>query len=200
MTVSLVVLAAGFSTRFGAEDKLLATIHSNPVLTETLRVFSGLNVHQRILVINAGGENHAAIGRQNEFDIAVNDDAASGMGTSIAAGVQHLQAADGVMIALGDMPFLSPDTATLLLQVFNDSDRTKIIAPGFSGRRGHPVIFPALCFDALSTLTGDNGARSVISSNPDLLRQVDVNDAGVLGDIDTPADLKAAEGKRSDAP
>jgi molybdenum cofactor cytidylyltransferase len=122
----------------------------------------------------------------------MNKDAASGMGTSIVAGVKNLRAEEGVMIALGDMPFLKPDTIDVLLQAFNNSDRDRIIAPRFSGQRGHPVIFPAFCFTALAALEGDDGARGVISANEISLCQIDVDDPGVLRDVDTPADLKTA--------
>jgi molybdenum cofactor cytidylyltransferase len=66
-----------------------------------------------------------------------------------------------------------------------------VAAPFHDGRRGHPVGFGAACFDALATLDGDAGARDVVAAHGDALVRLEVDDPGVLRDVDTAADLGA---------
>jgi len=60
----------------------------------------------------------------------------------------------------------------------------------YRGRRGHPVGFSAELYSELVTLSGDEGARRIVARYPAHGQEVD--DRGVLVDIDTPAELEAA--------
>ncbi len=192
--LSLIVLGAGFSRRFGDDDKLVAPFRGSTVLQETLNAYSALQFDARILIVNESDGPVSDIGRKSGFNISLNADADSGVGTSIAAGVRDAPQSHGVMIALGDMPFLASDTVAALIDAFDASDRTKITAPAMSGRRGHPVIFPAVCCDALTALRGDEGARAVISAHAALLQLISVKDPGIFEDIDTPENLPCESG------
>jgi len=60
----------------------------------------------------------------------------------------------------------------------------------FRGQRGHPVGFARKYGSLLSALTGDEGARALIAARQWALQRVDVDDPGVLRDIDHPDDLR----------
>lgn len=110
-------------------------------------------------------------------------DAACGMGHSLACGVRACAGAAGWVIALGDMPAVSPATiAAVRDAIVRGHDAA---APRHLGRRGHPVGFGRTCRAALLELTGDEGARTVLAAHPPLM--IDVADPGCLLDIDTPA-------------
>lgn len=193
-SLCLVVLAAGRSQRFGAEDKLLADCPSRdgkrrPLLEVSLATYSQTDFQQRILIVGPHNETAAAIGRGRGFEIVVNDAAHAGMGRSLAVGVAACPPCDGVMIALGDMPFLRPATIEALARAFAQAPEDAVVAPIFEGKRGHPVVFPAIHLDALRKLDGDAGARSIIAENGATLHLAPVDDAGVLQDIDTRDDI-----------
>ena len=95
----------------------------------------------------------------------------------------------GWLIALADMPWLAPDTIRALVSMLNDG--ATLAAPGYDGRRGHPVGFGRAFQDELINLTGDTGARELLRSNASQLQLLPCDDAGVLMDVDTPADLSA---------
>jgi molybdenum cofactor cytidylyltransferase len=109
------------------------------------------------------------------------------MGTSFAAGVRAAADAHGWVVALADMPFLRPETIRVVAQAL--SDGAAIAAPAYRGERGHPVGFARRFFDELASLRGDEGARELLKRYPNLLTLYDVDDPGVLRDIDKPSDL-----------
>lgn len=114
-------------------------------------------------------------------------DADAGMGRSLAAGVRAAPQAGGWLVALADMPYLQ--AATLSRIAAQPLEPAGIVAPSYRGRRGHPVRFGAAYGEALRALQGDVGARDVLLRHADALRLLEVDDPGVLRDVDTPADL-----------
>jgi len=192
-SLRLVVLAAGRSRRFGKADKLLADYGGRPVLAESLRRFAGFAFQRRVLVVGPRADAAAVIGRRFGFDIAVNPAPDAGLGRSIATGVGAAAPgdADGVMIALGDMPRIARTTVAALAHAFAHRADGAIVAPVHDGRRGHPVIFPSRFTPALLALDGDAGARGLLSGDAAAIAQIPVDDPGVVQDIDAPGDLDA---------
>jgi molybdenum cofactor cytidylyltransferase len=107
------------------------------------------------------------------------------MGASIAAGVSARSNATGWLVLPGDMPLLQSAT---LQQVAAALREHPVAYAQFHGRRGHPVGFSAELYSELIHLQGDEGARRLVSRYP--AQAVDVDDSGVLVDVDTVADLK----------
>lgn len=88
-------------------------------------------------------------------------------------------------MALADMPRIASAT---IEAVARELDAGKpLVAPCYRGQRGHPVGFGLVHREALLALDGDTGARALLNS-PALTR-IDVDDPGILRDVDTPADL-----------
>ena len=67
--------------------------------------------------------------------------------------------------------------------------RKPIVIASYQGRRGHPVLFDRALFSELMEAPEDQGARVVVNANPARVSYIDVEDAGTLLDLDTPADL-----------
>jgi molybdenum cofactor cytidylyltransferase len=110
-----------------------------------------------------------------------------GMGASLAAGVAAAPDADGWLVALADMPWIAPATHARVAAGLRDG--ASIVAPHCNGRRGHPVGFAAALCGELLALGGDEGARRVLEAHRDALTPIEVDDAGVLRDVDQPGDL-----------
>jgi molybdenum cofactor cytidylyltransferase len=67
-----------------------------------------------------------------------------------------------------------------------------VAAPFHRGERGHPVGFAAACQADLAALTGDEGAKAIVAAHRDRIARIDVDDPGILRDIDTREDLVRA--------
>jgi molybdenum cofactor cytidylyltransferase len=109
------------------------------------------------------------------------------MGASLACAVRAAGAADGYLVALGDMPFVRPSSIAAVCGALEKG--ALAAAPYWRARRGHPVGFAGRLHDELAALSGDEGARRVLEAHAGELVKVPVGDPGVVRDIDRPADL-----------
>lgn len=180
------VLAAGRAQRFGS-DKRLARLPSGHTLLATAlaRAFDHFaDVH----VVLRSGDDAQHLGIDPRAHIVRAEQAALGMGTSLAAGVTALlqTQAQAVAVLLADMPWIAPGSLQTLCR---QASAAHIVLPQYQGQRGHPVIFGRAFWPALAQLQGDQGGRQVILDNPHACITVAVDDAGVVLDVDVPQAL-----------
>jgi molybdenum cofactor cytidylyltransferase len=187
-----ILLAAGFARRFGSQ-KLLASLPDGRCVIEAAaqNLFDALG-RENVIAVVGGEEALISVLDKCGCEIVVNGEAENGMGSSIATGIRASQNAAGWLIALGDMPHVSPDTIALVAEALKRG--SGIVIPTFKGARGHPVAFAMEFREALVALRGDQGARNVVAAmeaaDPRRITLLPVVDAGVLADIDTPEDLR----------
>jgi molybdenum cofactor cytidylyltransferase len=169
----VIVLASGRGERFvasgGQGSKLQALLAGKPVLEWTLDAVkaSGLRWH-------------------------VEKAPHAGMGDSIAAAVRATSDAAGWLILPGDLPLVLPQTLRSVADALVHFD---VVVPHYRGERGHPVGFGETCETALRGLSGPNGAQSIVRAEAavDAVHDMEIDDVGIVTDIDTVADLRAAE-------
>lgn len=169
----VLVLASGRGERFAASggggSKLQALLGGVPVLQRTLAAVqaSGLPWH---------------------LEAAPHP----GMGDSIAAAVRATREAAGWLVLPGDLPLVQPDT---LQAVAAALAAHAVVVPRYRGQRGHPVGFSAGCGDSLAALSGEHGAAAIVRAQAAAGRvfPLDLDDVGIVTDIDTTADLARAE-------
>ncbi len=193
---TIVVVAAGSSRRFGAgQHKLDQGLGGSTVLAQTVR--HAVQTQLPVLVVTTAARVPWVVGLLAQRDIWVlsEQQAAAGMGQSIAAGVMERSGAPGWLILPGDMPLVQPAS---ILAVASALEVHPVAYAQYRGQRGHPVGFSAELYSELVGLQGDQGARRIIARFP--AYGVDVEDAGVLVDIDTPSDLQAARALQADRP
>ena len=183
-----ILLAAGRGRRFdplGARNKLLQRLPGGePVVAASARHL--LSVFPRVVAVVAPQDGGVAdLLRGLGCEVTICDDADAGMGRSLAHAVKHAGAGEGWLVALGDMPFVAPATLHVLRVALEQG--AGIAAPVFEGRRGNPVGFGAPQRAALLSLQGDQGARALLQTQAVTL--IEVDDPGILRDIDLPADL-----------
>ena len=186
---AVIVLAAGRGSRFlGPDHKLAQSLGSLSVLGTTLRQA----IASQLPLIVVTTEPLADVARRSVAardvvlvpEVGSGGQAGLGMGYSIAAGVLARPDAGGWLILPGDMPRIQPDT---LQRVARELASHAVAFAQYKGRRGHPVGFSGELYSELVALTGDEGARRVIARYPAFA--VNVDDPGVLVDVDTLADL-----------
>jgi molybdenum cofactor cytidylyltransferase len=183
------LLAAGRGSRFdptGQHNKLLAPLPDGTPVARAAAHRLLMSVPRVVAVVRPGAEALAHVLNDAGCDVVFSIDAERGMGASLAAGVHASADSEGWIVALADMPWVAPETIEAVARRLDQG--ASIVVPVYRGRRGHPVGFGALHGPALAALGGDVGARALLAS-PDLTT-IEVDDAGVLADIDTPGDLQ----------
>jgi molybdenum cofactor cytidylyltransferase len=188
---TVIVLAAGRGSRFVSPDhKLLQPFGKSTVLGTALdrAIESGLQLRVvTTAVVTAEARRHVA-----QRDIVELPEATGqagemlGMGYSIASGVAASADAGGWLVLPGDMPTVQ---ASSLLAVAAKLPQHIVVYAQHRGRRGHPVGFSPELYSELVQLSGDEGARRLVARYPS--HGVELDDPGVLADVDTNADLAA---------
>ena len=183
-----ILLAAGKGARFdpsGARNKLLQPLSGG----EPVAVASARNLLAALPRVFAVIRPQSADLAQalDAIGCATTEcaEAGHGMAASLVHGLRSAHDADGWIIALADMPHVSPDTIAALADAI--AKGADIAAPSYRGVRGTPVAFSRLHLPQLLTLQGDRGARELLKAHP--VADVVVDDPGIVRDIDTPADL-----------
>ena len=193
---AVIVVGAGRGSRFDdTGHKLLQSLGTSTVFGTTLR--HAIASHLHVVVVTT--EPLADIARRSVAtrDVVVlpevgassapNGGTASpalGMGYSIAAGVAICPDSAGWLVLPADMPLVLPTT---LRAVAGGLAEHAVVYAQYRGRRGHPVGFSSELYSELVALSGDEGARRLVPRYPAFA--VDVDDPGVLIDVDTRADL-----------
>lgn len=192
-TIGGVVLAAGDSTRFASGNKLLAAVNGEPIVRRAVRTLLESAVDFLVVVVGFEAERVAEALAGFDVILVENPAHARGQATSVAAGIEAVRdrGADAAVIALGDMPALSPETINALIDAYR-AGRGVALAAACDGQRGNPVLFDARFFEALGAESGDTGGRDLLFRTEDAAL-VETGDRGVLVDIDTSEDLDRLE-------
>jgi molybdenum cofactor cytidylyltransferase len=179
-----IYLAAGEGRRFGGR-KLEVMLGDTMLGLHAAHALAACGLAKLIAVCNADNTGLNAELAALGFDLMLNTSPADGQASSLALGIGQIASgvARGALVALADMPFVTEDHLQKLANSFDD-DRPVCSSDGIA--RMPPAIFPQSMWPALQRLSGDQGAR-------DLLSDAVVVEAGaaMLADIDRPEDLLA---------
>lgn len=186
-----IVPAAGSSTRMG-RPKLLLPFRDTTVVGALLAALRDAGV-ERVVVVTASGDSALeALAREAGADVAVNEHPERGMLSSILAGLEQLggavtiaAAGEPLLITPADLPAIRPATIRALLGVLEPSG-AQLAVPTYRGKRGHPLVIDAALVPAIATVDPSRGLRDLLEHHQ--VAELDVDDRGVIADVDTPAD------------
>jgi molybdenum cofactor cytidylyltransferase len=179
--VALVLLAAGRSMRFGPADKLAWPVRGDALGLHAARRLAAVPFGAHIAV-TGGGVDYTALG----YEHVPNDAPEMGQSRSIALGVARARGFAAVMIALADMPLV--EEAHVMALLARVSGPSSMVA-SMGEHPCPPAVFGRDWFDALSTLEGDRGARTLLSG-----AVLVAASPASLTDIDTLKDLAESFG------
>jgi molybdenum cofactor cytidylyltransferase len=186
--IAAIVLAAGRSSRMGARNKLLEPIAGKSMIA--LVAETALRSGAAPVIVVTGFEAPRIEAEMTGLDVVVAHNAAfdEGLSSSLKTGLSALPPdCDGALILLGDMPAVDSSVIGALTGAF--SGRDAICVPVHQGRRGNPVLWGRSYFVEMIQLTGDFGAKSMMTTHADRVTEVEVGSESIFADIDTPADL-----------
>lgn len=166
-------------------SKQLLPLGPKPVIRHCLDSIIESGIRDIVVVLGAGSAEVAAACRGLPVRTAVNGDPQSDMAASVRLGLATIDPASrGVLICLSDHPLVSPDTIAACITL-QRAQPDSIIIPSYQGRRGHPTLFPR---PVIEDIFFSATLRDVIAANAGLVRTTEVDDEGVILDLDTPED------------
>lgn len=171
------------------EPKQLLSISGRPLIVRAIEAALASAAWPVVVVLGANTEKVRPLLAKHPVIIAENPAWMEGMASSIRTGISALRQfsrlIDGGLLALCDQPAFTSDMISQLVQAQVSSGRS-IVAARYNGRNGAPALFLREHFRALTTLTGEEGARTLLNGTPDLVASVDLPD--LAADVDTPDD------------
>lgn len=199
--VGALLLAAGQSRRMGRVNKMLAEVRGEPMIVHAARALIASKADPVVVVLGHEPDRVRSALEGMNVSFVHNTDFAEGLSTSLRNGLNALPSkANAVVVALGDMPAVTPEDVDALIDAFDPDSGVTICVPTHDGKRGNPVLWARRYFAEMAAVSGDVGARHLIGANADQLVEVPRAGPGVLIDLDTPEALAAHMAESSDDP
>jgi molybdenum cofactor cytidylyltransferase len=190
--VAALVLAAGQSRRMGRDNKLLAAVDGQALVSHMVDAALASRADPVIVVTGHQADQVRAALGDRPVQLVHNPASADGLSTSLKAGLAALpEEVEGVLVALGDMPRIRAAQIDRLIAAFNPHEGRAIVVPTVRGKRGNPVLFATRFLPEMSQIGGDVGARHLIGEHDELVVEIEMEDDAALVDIDTPEALSA---------
>jgi len=187
-----IVLAAGASSRMGQPKALLPIQPGRTFLGRVLATLSEAGIAPLVVVSRTAVDIGDVWDEARSADVVqtINPDPARGQLSSLVCGLAALAAPPpAVLMTLVDVPLPRVDTVRLLVDAWRRT-QAPLVRPVFDGRHGHPAIFGAALLNGLRAADLSAGAQPIVRAFADRAIDVDVDDPGVLVDIDTPEDYR----------
>lgn len=185
LKIGCIVMAAGRSSRFGA-NKLLLKYEGKSLASRALEVVPADKLSQVVVV--TGYTEVQELAELKGFKVVRNSLPEKGISLTIRLGLENLQKADAAMFMVCDQPLLNRASVSAALDYYREH-QDKIVSLAYNGVRGNPCIFPSWLFPELSALEGDTGGGAVISKHKESLLLFEAADASELRDVDHTSDL-----------
>lgn len=196
--LTILLLAAGSSSRMRGADKLLQEVDKAPLLrTLAIRALT-TGAHVQVAL---PPDSPARLNALAGLDVTITPiaDAHMGMGHSLSGAIAALPAnTEAVMVLPADMPELMTEDFQTLINGHVDMPKRILRGASETLTPGHPVLFPKPFLQELTTLTGDTGARAILAANRSATKLVPLPGNRALLDLDTPEqweDWRNYEGK-----
>ena len=180
--VGAIVLAAGFSNRFGSLKLSAELNNGSTVFEQTLqRIRASVPEYKVITRPEIAHQLNSVETKLNIFH-----DAEKGMGSTIAFSIGLIDDWDACLICLADMPFIQEDTYRRLATELTSEN---IVSPFYEQQAGNPMGFGRKFFPELTQLSGDSGGKPIVQAHKASVVRVRIEEPTILYDIDTPQDL-----------
>ena len=189
MSVAAIVLAAGQSSRMGAQNKLLLRDGGDSLVRHAVKMAVLSQLTPVIVVLGHEAEAVRADLAGLDVRFVTNPDYEHGLSSSLKCGIAALpENIDGAAVILADMPNLDTALIDRLYAAFEAEPKALAVVPVHEGVWGNPCILAAALFSEVARLSGDQGAKKILEAHRDMVVEMPVSSDAASRDIDTPQD------------
>jgi molybdenum cofactor cytidylyltransferase len=188
---SLIVLAAGKSTRMRGRNKLLVSINRKPMIRKVVESALSSKVDEVIVVLGWEAKKIRDALTDLPCRFVVNKDYRRGQSSSVKAGLREIAAGtEAVLFLPGDVAMIDPHSINRVIEAYNNRTDLIVVA-SYSGRPGHPILLSRNLFKEIEEIDEATlGLKSVLNRHKSEVRMAETGSENVLLDVDTPDDLK----------
>lgn len=191
-----IILAAGSSRRMGSQ-KLLLPYGSSTMIETVVDQVQKSAIDQVLIVLGPEPEKVKKVLVNRAVKFCLNTRHEEGMLSSVICGIRALpQEAEAALIYLGDQPEIPPEVSNRVMEAYDD-DLFGIVIPVCNHRRGHPLLVDMKYRREIEKLDLEQGLRALRHQFPEDVLEVDVDEPGILVDIDTREDYSNATKKQA---
>ena len=192
--ISVIMLAAGQSSRMGGENKLTKNLNGIPLIKYAIKNILGSSINELIIVLGYEKEIlEETIGNHKKIKFVYNENFKDGMASSIKIGLNHIsQKSEAFFISLGDMPMINQNIYNKLIKSrykynknLKPDLKKEIFVPTYEGKESNPVLFSIFMKNKIMSISGDVGAKEVLELNKDKILNVDIKNKNITIDFDT---------------
>ena len=187
--IGAIVLAAGNSSRFGDENKLLAKFGEKTVIETTINNIAKSFEKDEITIVIRNKSQLPNFLKFLPYKLTIVLKENFGISDSIKQGLNNFLTKNGVIICLGDMPGVSESTYSKIRNSLSEQE-DKIIVPIYKGTKGNPIGIPRKFYGKLKKISGDVGFKQLFSQLKKNISFIEIDDRYILKDIDTKKDLQ----------
>jgi len=189
--LSLIVLAAGKSTRMRGKNKLLAKVEGKPMIRKVVETALNSKVDEVIVVLGWKADKVREVLSDLPCRLTVNKNYERGQSNSIKVGLKEIgQATLAVLILPGDIAMIDTKSINTVLDAFNQYSNPIVVA-AHNGQPGHPILLAKQLFPEIEGINEQTfGLKAVVQRHESELRLVETGSENTLIDFDTPEDLK----------
>lgn len=196
MKIGVILLAAGSSSRMG-QPKQLLPVGDDTLLKTMVRVAMGASPNAVVVVLGSNDEAHRSSIQDTSAEIVFNADWSRGMGSSLKAGLLHLQKqhseTEAAIVMVCDQPHVTSQHLTLLVEHFKNTGKP-IVASYYQDTAGVPVLFDKRLFAEILLLEDSQGAKKILRQHAPQVELINFPEGAI--DLDTPEDYRSfLEGK-----
>ncbi|MEM2273077.1 MAG: nucleotidyltransferase family protein [Candidatus Bathyarchaeia archaeon] len=190
--ISVVILAAGLSRRFG-RNKLLEKINGYTIIERVVRGATTSKADEVIVVLGFEAQKIMEVLRKFNCKFVFNESFYEGQSSSVKVGVKAvMNYTEAVIILPGDMGLITSKPINIVIEEYYRS-KSPIIVASYQGRLGHPILFDRSLFEEILFINEETmGLKAILKRHEELLRKVEVDSPEVLIDIDREEDLRRA--------
>jgi molybdenum cofactor cytidylyltransferase len=192
-----IILAAGSSRRMGTQ-KMIMPYGKSTILETVIDNVLNSKVDNIVVVLGADQDKIRHTIELKPVEISYNRDHEKGMLSSVICGIRSLPAdAETALIFLGDQPGIPPEIINSVIDAYNE-ELKGIVIPVHNYRRGHPLLVDLKYRKQLESLDLEEGLRKLRHHFPEDVLELEVDEAGILVDIDTREDYEKATNSEKD--
>ena len=189
--LSLIVLAAGKSTRMRGRNKLLIKIEGKPMIRRVAETALKSKVDEVIVVLGWEAQKIREVLADLPCRFVLNKDYEHGQSSSVKAGLKEIGTTTRALLVLpGDVARIDTHSINAVLDAYNNG-KAPIVVAAHKGRLGHPILLSKELFEETMQIDEQTfGLKSVVRRHQAEMRLVETDTENVLRDVDTPEDLK----------